>query len=70
MPPQPSAAGPEPHGSGPPLALVRIVVDNLAAAREALDAGGVANRETGGALVVAAEAAMGAVYVFERANLV
>lgn len=55
---------------GPPLALVRIAVDDLAAAREALDAGGVANRETGGALVVAAEAAMGAVYVFERANLV
>lgn len=53
--------------SGPPLALARIAVGDLAAARRALEAGRVAHRATDGALVVGADAAMGAAYVFEPA---
>jgi hypothetical protein len=52
---------------GPPLALARIAVDDLGAARRALDAGRIAHRDSGEALVVGADAAMGAAYVFEPA---
>lgn len=50
---------------GPPIALVRIAVDDLGAARRALDAGAIAHVEAGGSLFVGAEAAMGAAYAFE-----
>ena len=56
------------RADGPPLALARIAVNNLDATRRALTQGHVAHRDLGGALVVGADVAMGAAYVFEPAG--
>ncbi|MGO9773184.1 MAG: VOC family protein [Roseiarcus sp.] len=50
---------------GPPLALARIAVAEIAATRAILEAGGVSYREREGALVVGAGEAMGATLAFE-----
>ena len=50
---------------GPPLALTRIAVADIAAARAILEAGGVGYLERDGALVVGAGEAMGAALAFE-----
>ena len=50
---------------GPPIALMRIAVDDLAATRARLEAGGVDHRQHEGALVVGASEAMGAALSFE-----
>ncbi len=50
---------------GPPLALARIAVADIAATRAILEAGGVGYRERDGALVVGAGEAMGAALAFE-----
>jgi hypothetical protein len=50
---------------GPPLALARVAVADLAVARGALESGGIAHRAADGALIVSPEAAMGVAYVFE-----
>ena len=51
--------------AGPPIALARIAVADLAATRALLEAGGAAFRQRGGALVVGAGEAMGAALAFE-----
>ncbi len=50
---------------GPPIALARFAVANLTATRALLEAAGVTFRERDGALVVGADAAMGAALAFE-----
>ncbi|MGD1038527.1 MAG: VOC family protein [Roseiarcus sp.] len=50
---------------GPPIALARIAVADLAATRALLEAGGVGCREREGALIVGAGEAMGAALAFE-----
>ncbi len=52
---------------GPPLALARIAVADIAATRALLEAGDVGHREREGALVVGAGEAMGVALVFEAA---
>jgi pimeloyl-ACP methyl ester carboxylesterase len=51
--------------AGPPLALARVAVADLAATRARLGAGGAPFRQRGGALVVGAGEAMGAALAFE-----
>ena len=55
--------------AGPPLALARVAVADLAATRALLEAGGVAFRQRGGALIVGAGEAMGAALAFEAGAL-
>jgi Glyoxalase-like domain len=50
---------------GPPIALMRIAVDDLPATRARLEAGGVDHRQHEGALVVGAGEAMGTALEFE-----
>jgi hypothetical protein len=53
------------RAAGPPIALARIAVADLAATRALMEAGGAAFRQRGGALVVGAGEAMGAALAFE-----
>jgi hypothetical protein len=55
--------------AGPPFALARVAVADLAATRALLEAGGAAFRQRGGALIVGAGAAMGAALAFEAGAL-
>jgi catechol 2,3-dioxygenase-like lactoylglutathione lyase family enzyme len=55
--------------AGPPFALARIAVADLAATRALLEAGGADFRQRGGALIVGAGEAMGAALAFEAGAL-